>query len=168
MREYLGSFVNESGIFIVSDPCYELSTWCQGRLTDVATGKWAAFVKKADKKEWGIRCVELLAKHESVEHKITNWELCSFLVGVDSGQAGIFDEKYYANNDAFSSKEIPESNYGNTKLYNFCCDITLSEKKAGVLPYGTVSSSGFGDGTFQCYISKNNDGKIIAIKIIFI
>ncbi len=45
----------------------------------------------------------------------------------------------------------PEWNQGNT-----------------VFDKGFVSSSGFGDGGYECFIQKDEDGKIVAIKIVFI
>lgn len=168
-KEYLGDFLNESGTFMVSDPCYEIGTWCQGQLNDVATGKWSAYVNKSDEGKWGIRCAELVVEHESIEDAgELSIEACSFVVGVDSGQAGIFDLKYYANDEAFTSEENPENDYGDSKFYNFCCDLTLSEKNAGVIKYGAVSSSGYGDGSYSCCVYKNKNGKIVAVEIIFI
>ena len=168
-KEYLGEFVNESGVFMVSDPCYEIGTWCQGQLNDVATGKWSAYVNKSDEGEWGIRCAELVVEHESIEDAgELSIEVCSFEVGVDSGQAGIFDLKYYANDEAFASEENPENKFGDTKFYNFCCDLTLSEISAGVIKYGAVSSSGYGDGAYKCFALKNKKGKIVSVTIIFL
>lgn len=36
----LGSFDVHSGELIVSDPCYSLGTWCQGKLENVRNGEW--------------------------------------------------------------------------------------------------------------------------------
>ena len=47
-------------------------------------------------------------------------------------------------------------------------DITLSEMSAGVMPYGVVSSSGFGDGSYVCYTHKGSDGEIDFAFVIFI
>ena len=52
--------------------------------------------------------------------------------------------------------------------YNHACDITLSEMSAGVMPYGVVSSSGFGDGSYVCYTHKGSDGEIDFAFVIFI
>lgn len=164
MEVYLGEFVNQSGKFVVSDPCYDEGTWCMGRLEDIKTGTWKSHVVKSDEGIWGVRCAELIATHISVKNiDRLDWELCDFIVGVDSGQAGIFDLEYY-NHD-----------YGDTKFYNFssllhlfCCELTLSDESAGNLKYGTVSASGLGDGSYDCFAARNSDGKIIAVKIVFI
>lgn len=168
-KEYLGEFINESGEFIVSDPCYKVGTWCQGKLNNVATGTWKASIVNSDEGDWGIRCAELIAVHESTKDTYAlDWELCEFTVGVDSGQAGIFDKKYYNNDDIFDADEKPRNDFGDNKFYGFCCDTTDSEEGAGVLKYGTVSSSRYGDGGYDCFIAKNEKNEIVAVKIIFI
>lgn len=55
-----------------------------------------------------------------------------------------------------------------TDWYEMCCDKTLSDQRAGTVPGGVVSSSGFGDGGYQAFFAKDDFGKVIAIKIIFI
>jgi hypothetical protein len=47
-----------------------------------------------------------------------------------------------------------------------CCDKTLS-KMAGVIPFGVVSSSGMGDGTYICEVAKEND-EVVAIQVTFL
>ena len=47
-------------------------------------------------------------------------------------------------------------------------DITLSKMSAGVLPYGAVSSSGFGDGGYTCYTHADENGVIDFAFIVFI
>lgn len=52
--------------------------------------------------------------------------------------------------------------------YRHVCDITLSKMSAGVLPYGAVSSSGFGDGGYTCYTHADENGVIDFAFIVFI
>lgn len=59
----------------------------------------------------------------------------------------------------------PTQNDFGEPWYNANCDIL--SKMAGVIPYGTVSSSGFGDGSYYCYYIEDNS-EIVAIKIVFI
>jgi hypothetical protein len=51
--------------------------------------------------------------------------------------------------------------------YEICCDKSLSNIGAGVINYGVVSSSGYGDGGYDTYAVYNQDGKVVGIKIIF-
>ena len=57
-------------------------------------------------------------------------------VGVDSGQAGFYDEAFYQDNSIFKGMPEPEHDYGDL-WYNHACDITLSEMSAGVMPYAS-------------------------------
>ncbi|KYH29044.1 hypothetical protein CLTEP_27390 [Clostridium tepidiprofundi DSM 19306] len=162
----LGTFENKSGKMVISDPIYELGTWCQGVL-DVKKGKYNAFLIKSDEGNWGIRCKEILVFHEEVRDiENIEWDLTDINVGVDSGQAGFFDFKTYRKD-----KIIPE---GSTSFmpdepwYSTCCDLTLSEEQAGVFESGLVSSSGYGDGSYSCFVAKNENNEIIALRIVFI
>ena len=84
---------------------------------------------------------------------------------MDSGQAGIFDASHYDDDSIFREKAA--CNYG-TEWYNHCCDITLSWPCAGVLPYGVVSSSGFGDGGYPAVMHCNENGETDFICVVFI
>ena len=53
------------------------------------------------------------------------------------------------------------------KWYGACCDITLdSEEKVGCIPYGVVSSSGWGDGGYDSFLCKKS-GKVVGVRIEF-
>lgn len=156
----LGTFEVSSGILVVSDPCYELGTWCQGILENVKNGIWKGYIAGIKDNEWGARVSKLFASH--IEHTIPgNFfpERTDIDVGVDSGQAGIFDKKHYHGK---------EDDYGDGGWYDLCCNITLSKEGAGIVEGGIVSSSGFGDGEYVCDIARNKDGQIIGVQITFI
>ena len=161
----IGTFEVKSGAVICSDPCYKRDTWCQGVLKNVKKGKWLASIVRSNEGEWGSRVAELIAVH-SVHAPIpesNDWNVEKFDVGVDSGQAGIFDDKSYRGG---------EDEYGYGGWYDKCCDLTLKTEgghqilSAGVLEGGVVSSSGYGDGCYDCFTIKNN-GKIVGIRIVF-
>jgi len=65
MKE-LGEFNIDSGVMILTDPCYDKSAWCQIKDIPARNGKWFAFVRKQDEGEWGIRVAELCAIHSEV------------------------------------------------------------------------------------------------------
>lgn len=165
MLMHVGTFESHSGKFVVSDPCFDLESWGQGVLDEVATGKWNGYVEKIDVEEWGERCSVVYAIHESIPvHEEVSWEECEFVVGVDSGQAGIFDHFIYRNQESV----VGETSFDpDDKWYSYCCDMTLSERGAGVINGGVVSSSGFGDGGYEAFIVRKTD-KIAAVKIVFI
>lgn len=190
--ESLGITQLTSGAVIVSDPCYELGTWCQGRLDNVAKGKWhAAIVKNDDaavQADWEKNRVrELILLHEDHSHLFkgveageetyyADWALAPFHVGVDSGQAGIFDATIYGDNDAIqiqdgdlvaSSWLRPGRRHG--AFYAAMCGLTCKDNSgcAGTFSRGAVSASGYGDGGYNCHYLTVND-EIVGIAIIFI
>ena len=159
----LGTFENTSGTLVVSDPCYTLSVWCLIQLQNVKKGTWNAYIEYSDEGRWGIRCAKIMALHDS--EKTPTWESIG-VIGVDSGQAGIFDILVFQNDATVEPKEktfLPKEPW-----YSSCCDLTLAENQAGVIPGGAVASSGYGDGVYEVFVSKNNDGEIAGVLIVFI
>ena len=168
----LGKFQMTSGKARVSDPCYDKDTWCAGTVSSVQNGSWIAHVVKKDCREWGERCSRLIAHFVDFPAPTkcdSKWKVQDIDVGVDSGQAGIFDETYFKDDEVVSQtgrignhspicKEEP--------WYSICCDRTLNDVGAGVIPYGCVSSSGFGDGSYVCSVIKKGK-KVVAIMIDF-
>ena len=193
---------------MVSDPCYGLGTWCQGVLENVLTGVYDCNVEYSDEGTWGTRVSAIEVTHESCKGKFIALNLEDFEVGVDSGQAGIFDYEYYAK----YHMDATERPHVNDDWYDMVCDKTLtyipnpdyeefvwddtddtveklreqwkafedyreSIKSAKRLcksdgnttdGFGLVSSSGFGDGGYNCWTAKNEDGKIVTIRVEFI
>ena len=76
-------------------------------------------------------------------------------VGVDSGQAGIFNEKYY------------EENQPKEEWYDRICELTNDEHFGVIDNEGVVSRTGYGDGSYRAYAAFY-DGKIVGIKIYYI
>lgn len=162
----LGTFQITSGTLVVSDPCYECQQGISGIVEEATIGTWIGIIDQIDTGDWGERCAYVCAYHKSIDiEQVTNWEACDFIVGVDSGQAGIFEHQVYRVDDSVigETKFMPEDRW-----YSSCCDQTLGEPKAGVINGGVVSSSGFGDGGYEAFIAKNAEGKVIAVQIVFI
>lgn len=157
--EYIGQFKVKSGSLRVSDPCYDKDTWCAGVIEDVKNGNWESYIKLD---ETSSRVSELLTFYSDISNatvKKDNWIEQPIEVGVDSGQCGIFDDDYYPNGKT--------GEYGDMdSFYGKCCDITTSDF-SGVLEFGTVSSSGFGDGSYVCYALEDKNG-VVGVKIVFI
>lgn len=157
--DHLGIFSVATGSVMVTDPCYERGTWCQGRLKKVLNGDWKAKVVKSDEGQWGERVAYLIAWNTEIgepDPGASHWQKRKFEVGVDSGQAGIFDDGAY-----------PKEDTEEDGFYSDVSDLTLSERQAGVTSRGCVSSSGYGDGGYDCFTSKNADGLVDAIMIDF-
>jgi len=169
MKNNIGTFIIESGVARISDPCYE-DDRCSGVLKNVKKGTWNASVLYID--SCGKRVSELIVSHNDfIERNKYKYE--KFYVGVDSGQAGVFDNNYYRDDSSVSHMTDKDRMYNeqickDEPWYSWCCDRTCSEFSAGVIPFGAVSSSGYGDGVYSCCTHKNDDNEIDSIKIVFI
>lgn len=140
----LGGFEMTSQTMRVSDPCYDRDVWCCGTFGKCKTGTWEAGVLKTDMGDWGVRCAVLAVRHKETgpdysvirQRKVyqmkDGWLEQPIDVGVDSGQAGFYDEAFYQDNSIFKGMPEPEHDYGDL-WYNHACDITLSEMSAGVM-----------------------------------
>ena len=92
----LGKFEVVSPVLRISDPCYDKKTWCAGTVKKVKRGTWKAQVLKIDQEDnWGNRCRKLIAVHSSFNRSKVTIQKLNIDVGVDSGCAGIFDDKFY-------------------------------------------------------------------------
>lgn len=165
----IGSYEQKSDQVIVSDPSYDYDPRehmpnsklmkLNVVIINVMKGNWNAYVTVLENEK--DRNAELISIHENENIcyiKENQWIKIDE-IGVDSGQAGIYDLKYFQN--------LPK--YTKDSWYKMNSEITLKEPNyAGVIPHGAVSSSGYGDGLYPVYIIKNKNGKITAIKINFI
>lgn len=158
------TFTVNSGKLTVSDPCYDPGTWCSGTIDNVLNGTWKAILRADAFGSWGERVSELVAYHDAhSEYRRKADELCNFEVGVDSGQAGIFDAEYYAAHGGSGEFGEPDTFYGR------CCAITMDDDEpGGTLEHGCVSSSGFGDGGYQAFVARNDAGQVVAVRVVFI
>jgi len=149
---------------------------------------------------WGVSAIEVT--HESCRGRFIALELEDFEVGVDSGQAGIFDYEYYAK----YHMDATERPHVDDDWYDMVCGLTYthtpnpdyekfhwentddstldayedylesikSRKYLSKLDgnttddFGLVSSSGYGDGGYNCWTARNEDGKIVSIRVEFI
>ena len=165
----LGEFVVASGKLIVSDPCYDTDVWCRGELENVLNGTWHASTVELYTGSWGRRIARLIAVHEDfVNEKMSKGQCMGFDVGVDSGQAGLFDASHYRDDTVIPNHDNLKDKRPSEIWYDHCCNITLSPLSAGVRPYGVVSSSGYGDGSYDCFVCRNEYGQIIRAEIEFI
>lgn len=188
-------FLISSGKVVVTDPCYDKDTWCNKKLDNVAKGWWCANVTQAKVNGFGNRICEIeaeLVKRPSnysinkkegvlihterilkdIQNKDDEWELVDCGIGVDSGQAGFFDLEHFKE-EGIVPEELKKSinKLGfiepNEQWYGMSCVKTLSTAGWGIIPFGAVSRSGYGDGAYSLYIKKFLD-EIIAMKIVFI
>ena len=177
-QKELGTFKMETTKARVSDPCYTNDVSCKGTVSGCRKGTWKVYAVTSDEGSWGNRVAGLVAYHEDSPRPKDmadgKWNREKFEVGVDSGQAGIFDEKFYRDDTlekqyAYKGSPLVTPDEEGDNWYNICCDVTLdgdnSACGSGVIPYGCVSSSGYGDGGYPCYTQKDDKGKVVAICI---
>jgi len=166
----LGSFTVVSGTLRISDPCYDLNDWCAGDVENCKKGQWNSHVKVYDEGKWGNRVGVLIACHQDYPYdSIADgyWVKEKIDVGVDSGQGGIFDKEFFKKDEVV--KGVKRTYKGEAicidePWYSICCDKTLGKKRGGVIPFGCVSSSGYGDGSYICRTYKHR-GKIVGVMI---
>jgi len=160
----VGSFHLESGQMIVTDPCYDPDTKCAGLINNARPGKWNASIDYADIPGWGERNWTLVVSHsDAKKSELTRWSKCPFRVGVDSGQAGVFDLARYPKTERWRGRFGDEGTF-----YDSACKLTLSDTGAGCIEFGAVSSSGLGDGGYSAYAAQNTAGETIGVMIVFI
>lgn len=147
---------------VVSDPCYQLDTWCQGIVENVKPGIYNCSVFVKDEGVFGKRVNTLRVTLDGTRIKEENFQLFEDAeICVDSGQVGVYDYDYFEKNQ-------PDDDYENKySWYRMICDIT-TESKAGTLGDKCfVSQSGFGDGSYDLYVAKNKNGEVIGFEISF-
>ena len=155
---------------VVSDPCYSLDDWTI-ILNDMLEGNYRCFFERGE----GYRIFESWIVHENYCISKDKIEELKYEIGVDSGQAGYFEYDYFEKNSKL--EEIDKDKY-NKEYYDKICDLTYSyfeEIKNKYFSGGItqeneafVTSSGYGDGCYECFVKRNKENKIIAVKIVFI
>lgn len=157
-RESRGTIVLGEKVRI-SDPCYDPDTWCAGTLENVNPGVYNCYVNFKDTGEFGIRVASIIAVHSEFDNEnFKNPEIVTNIdVGVDSGQCGIYDLEYFKRNQ-------PDGEWYDRVYYQ-------ASHKNNKFDAGTVdgkcfvSASGFGDGSYNCFVKYNDDGQIVFIEI---
>lgn len=171
-----------SGKMVLSDPCYKIPTWCQGVVDRVKNGTWVTEVNKTDQGSWGERVSYLVAFNEQAlkenpaleETLVNGWgKQLPFNFGVDSGQFGFFDNEHYRNDK--SATDLTKYDFGDTydqesgdSWYRAVANLTLADEQWGVLPFGVVSSSGFGDGSYSVFAVVNEYDEYVGFMAVFI
>lgn len=160
VRKELGTFEVIGDTLIVTDPCYARDTGCYGIVNNVLPGTWQAIIfTTTDTGGWGERVAELEVRHSAA--KVSHANFAPFDVPVDSGQAGVFVEELYPHAETGNYRD-------ETTFYGRACAATLRDLSAGVLKEGAVSSSGYGDGCYQCLILRDSDDHVMGVRIVFI
>ena len=158
-------FAVVSGRITISDPCYEEISERLNCEIKAKKGTWKAEVDYNDE----YRCKNLIASCLDF-NKLDVKRMKNFGIGVDSGQAGVFDSQHYRDDKVVENCQRIHGEIicEDEPWYSICCDRTLSKDNAGSIPYGVVSSSGYGDGCYDVMIYYNEKEEAIKVEIEFI
>lgn len=128
----------------VIDPCYKIENRIleYSALEKFVGGRYDCYATISDEGDWGNRVASLKIVKQGADIQM-NDDIGG--VAVDSGQAGFFFKNDY------------DSKVGTDVFYDNVCHITLSGNECGLVEdFGVVSSSGFGDGWYKVYVSREN------------
>lgn len=183
----VGAFELSQPKMLVSDPCYDKGDYGATEVNGCKTGEWLSSLN-VNRYEWDIdgtiqkdeRVAAIFVRHESIKSDsvfngivfkngiiqyTAEWNLLSENIGVDSGQAGIFDASKYGDNDLFDAEG--RCGFGD-KWYSNCCDLTLEGHGGIVANMGVCAASGFGDGAYILWGHKAKDGRYDAMVLFFL
>lgn len=150
----------------ISDPCYISELVLSSiSIKNVYEGLFQCYVKTAVYGAWGKRVHQMVAINKDYINQVRadHYELLGF-VSVDSGTMCISDTDYY---DAHHSEELDEDWYNKSVCDMFKDDDDdVSTNLVGGRCF--ISESGIGDGGYECYGAYNEDGKLVALKIVFL
>lgn len=178
----LGTFSISSGVLVATDPGYDLGTARTPGLGTVIEGcrdgTWIAVLtkKRFQNENWSIPS-ELLVYHESINNSATlEWKEIPEGLGADTGQVGIWEMKHFHNHSlvptdikwTFGTENRPEPADPDDLWYSWCCELTNSENEASLMPHGIVSRSGYGDGGYPVFASRDAGGHIVALLVRFV
>lgn len=147
----------------LTDPCYDITTWCQQLLKNVRSGKWVIDYEYNKLKNKTEQEVVLSIAHEDYGMTIFNEydeKIDSVELGVDSGTIGIFDKEYYEKYH-FDNK-IDDIWYEEN-----ICDFSNTLRRGANITdnKGVWVNTSYGDGEFIAEIYMKN-GEVCGIEII--
>ena len=146
----------------VTDPCYDMDVWCTGTLTDVLPGNYkTSLVVDVDNQD--VCGLEVWHEKMKDSDKVLFEETYDD-IGVDAGMAGVIDYKEY---EKIWSEGKHEEFYKNVSR-QILNGVENRKQVIATVENGAFSSSGYGDGSYRCFVAKNTEGKIVYIRIKFL
>lgn len=165
LRLDLGKFPIKSGKIDITDPCYESWVWCRETKTDILNGEYNATAIVYDEGVWGKRIGELEIEHDSYKNKSLVWKNEGIVVGVDAGVCGFFDGKpNYTDDEWQDICEWFKHESDNFERPN----MSVVDPSTPFKCYGVVTSSGYGDGSYECFVKRESNGYIVGLKLVYI
>lgn len=190
-QKYFLGTINLNTEVYISDPCYEIGTWCQALVKGLKPGQYNCYMTKVDEGDWGLRVSDVWITH--IDYKdIYPKAKIEATIGVDSGAAGIYDKEYYEKYHTLNGeniRDIPESKEWYDNQFNLRYNYDIEGKKIkevwdkdkfryvrtqpprdGIVIDGkcVITESGLGDGTYTTYSYTNPKKEIVGIRISFL
>ena len=159
IRKHYGTIELGSKV-VLSDPCYDADIWCSAEIINMMPGVYDCYADIALCGEWGTRVVRLVViPAESNDDIIYDHEVPATLA-VDAGVFGIYDSEYFCRH-----KKLDDEKWYNENVISW-----ISKENAFICEEGKgfITESGYGDGCYCAYYSKNDRGQINSIEIVFI
>lgn len=158
-----------NGKVVVSDPCYTHGTWCATALQNVKPGTWYVESWEAYEDSWDGHM--LVVRHESYKEHVFPKKSLDAVLGIDSGQVGIYDMEEFRNDDVVeklkeAGVDTPIGVLEDDVWYSYACHLGYTPP-AKIVGNGVTSTSGYGDGTAQLLVDYNSKGQIIRIGVNF-
>ena len=132
---------------------------------------------------WGTKAIERIKKEEEereillqkYKQEAGKWIKVG-VIGVDAGLCWIGDPCYFLHDDNSKDKDLGESWSSST---GFCKILEQKQKESGQPAaqfnydlghpgLGICVNTGYGDGTYDVFIKKNEEGRVMEAKVIFI
>ncbi len=166
----------------VSDPCYDIDTWCAGVVDDVLEGPYMALADYEGDVMYNTtqdRPRQIVVKHTKYLNVDAD-ELLPIVVGVDSGLCGLYDDQYFrfVKRNKEYANEWYDSVCDSLEHSLFMLDVggeqfSYPEELRDVYDAylidtgrrGIVSSTLHGDGSYRCYVGRNDIGKVVAFRL---
>jgi hypothetical protein len=141
---------------IISDPCYDLDTWCMIHITHMKPGLYNIDFWKAHDPWDGHR---FIITHVDYKRNVIPKSESKETLGIDAGMVGVYPLHEFKNNDIV----LEEYYDSNKKWYKAQGPIDTYNLFAN----GFISKSGYGDGTARLYYDENANGEVIRIAVLF-
>lgn len=109
-----------SGKIRVTDPCYNMDTWCAGTISNVLPGEFSCVSRAIDTGLFGERIASIEVRHKDYPDVEPTELVSDFEVGVDSGQCGFFDNGYFSS--------LCEDREKKDEFYDKVCNSTFKMK----------------------------------------
>lgn len=167
--------INLSKDVVISDPCYQSGKWCAIELNNVKPGIYDCFIDmetfvemdgqidKVKLTEYGHVKDLVIIHTDFFEMQVSSETKEENKILVDSGTCGVFDKTYYDKYHLTKDDRFDEWYYKFVSGIVKCGQINFNN----IENLGIWSESGYGDGMYDVYTTKNKQQEVVTIRISF-